>query len=143
MFFADTPNLQYWTSGAHVATHNWIWTGDSHGMSNTDWATNEPTADSSPEQACVNLYNGYLYDMPCSSTNHYFICEENCPKQSRDINVVDTKGLVNLGGRNYFFSLVSVSSGNIIITYVRTEQEKKNPAITVSFFILVHTERLH
>jgi hypothetical protein len=94
-------------------------------MSYTRWAYTEPSESGREKQACVYIINGLMYDTICSYPDHYFICEENCPTKSRDINVDDAKDLVNLGGRDYYFSLFTVSSDNIIITYVRTKQEKK------------------
>jgi hypothetical protein len=83
----------------------WIWTGVSRPISNTNWAINEPTETNILAQACVYLNNGYMYDGPCSDTYFlHYICEEKCSRKSREIKGVEPKDLVNLGGRNYYFS---------------------------------------
>jgi hypothetical protein len=107
---ADTPNVSYWTSGAHVSS-GWTWTGDGHQTTYTNWATDEPTETDFNTQACVYLYDGYMYDRPCKDRLQHFICEKNCPTQSSYIKNIDTnKDLVNLGGRNYYFSPFYVST---------------------------------
>jgi hypothetical protein len=101
-----------------------MWTGVSRPMNYTNWATSEPTISDSEMyiQDCMYLHNSSMYDVECDYRYHGFICEENCPKESSHINNVDSKDLVNLGGRNYFFSLFNVSSNFIIIIYVRTRK---------------------
>jgi hypothetical protein len=86
----------------------WMWSGVSRPISYTNWAVNEPTETNIYAQACVYINDGYMYDMPCKNIFNYFICEENCRPQSLEIKV-DTKDLVNLGGRNYYFSAFWVS----------------------------------
>jgi hypothetical protein len=109
MSFADTSNVLYWTSGAHVAS-NWTWTGVSRPFNYTNWAMNEPTQSDYELQACVYLYDGYMHDSSCTSKNYSMICEENCPIKSQETKLIDSKEFVNLGGRTYYFSLFFVST---------------------------------
>jgi hypothetical protein len=95
----------------------WIWTGVNYPIKNTNWAINEPTQTINLAQACVYLNNGYMYDTSCSNTfDLQYICEENCRHKSREIKEVEPKDLVNLGGRNYYFGLGTVSSHFYTIT---------------------------
>jgi hypothetical protein len=107
--FADTPYQSYWTSGARLIT-GWTWTGISTPFSYTNWAMNEPTENTNIMQACVYLYNGYMYDAPCSGyNNYYYICEENCPTKSHEIKGIDSKEFIDLGGRTYYLNRFYVS----------------------------------
>jgi hypothetical protein len=107
--YAETSSQLYWTSGVHV-NFEWTWSGVSRPFNYTYWARNEPNQYSSDYQSCVLLTNGYMYDERCDLALNYFICEENCPSPAREIKTIDTKDLVDLGGRNYYFSLYNVSS---------------------------------
>ncbi|KAF4518301.1 hypothetical protein B566_EDAN005870 [Ephemera danica] len=100
----------YYLSGMKIY-YSWMWATTDTPFTYDAWAEYEPTSSSSQSKNCLSMKTQYLYDGSCDA-DQYFICESLCSDKQivNDKEMDNTKELVVIEGRIYYFSSVEVNS---------------------------------